>query len=65
MEANLDDKLIPRFLDIIQNKGCIPNIQMYLEIAGLPGLRRQVDGRGHDAGQVVRPAGEGQGLEAE
>ena len=38
MEANLDDKLIPRFLDIIQNKGCIPNIQMYLEIAGLPGF---------------------------
>jgi ribose transport system substrate-binding protein len=38
MEANLDDKLIPRFLDIIQKKGCIPNIQMYLEIAGLPGF---------------------------
>jgi ribose transport system substrate-binding protein len=38
MEANLDDKLIPRFLDIIQSKGCIPNIQMYLEIAGLPGF---------------------------
>jgi ribose transport system substrate-binding protein len=38
MEANLDDKLIPRFLDIIQSKGCIPNIQMYLEIASLPGF---------------------------
>jgi ribose transport system substrate-binding protein len=38
MEANLDDKLIPRFLDIIQKKGCIPNIQMYLEIKGLPGF---------------------------
>jgi ribose transport system substrate-binding protein len=38
MEANLDDKLIPRYLDIIQKKGCIPNIQMYLEIKGLPGF---------------------------
>jgi ribose transport system substrate-binding protein len=38
MEANLDDKLIPRFLDIIQKKGCIPNIQMYLEIGTLPGF---------------------------
>ena len=38
LEANLDDKLIPKFLDIIQKKGCIPNIQMYLEINGLPGF---------------------------
>jgi ribose transport system substrate-binding protein len=38
LEANLDDKLIPRFLDVIQKKGCIPNIQMYLEIKGLPGF---------------------------
>jgi ribose transport system substrate-binding protein len=38
LEANLDDKLIPRFLDVIQKQGCIPNIQMYLEIKGLPGF---------------------------
>ena len=54
MEAKLDDKLIPRFLDIIQKKGCIPNIQMYLEIEEAAGLRREVARRRRDAGHVVR-----------
>ena len=46
LEANLDDKLIPRYLDIIQKQGCIPNIQMYLEIAGLPGFGAKWDDAG-------------------
>ena len=65
MEANLDDKLIPRFLDIIQSKGCIPNIQMYLEIAGLPGFGAKWPDAGTTQGKWFATAGQGEGLEAE
>ena len=65
IQAQQLDSLSNAFLDIVQKKGCIPTVQMYLKVANVPVVRRRVGGLGNDAGRVARAAGQGEGLGAE